>query len=342
MKATVIKLLSTLLCLALLLGCAAETAPAETPAQDTGKSEQTDKDPTGTAENNIEQEQTPIAALTSDEIAQWATYFNTLENNGLLRFPYAGVDTDPDRLAPYLGILFYDIGDHESEFSEDEKTLLAETDLWMELDSFRLTREFMNDYLYEHFNSVVSAPWIPRAMSSILDQNFLTGELLFMDCSLFEIRTQIYPFAEFEYGILPCPIYEEGQDYASVIYFNNWAHLWTLPNMLENVEYAERMLEIMAVYSSLSGSTMDAYYERTIYLNAARDNGSREVLDVIRQSLVYDIALMYDWGGLEKMLERISHETSNPYAGAVNGIEASVNPKIEDTIAQLRDPVGNS
>lgn len=198
------------------------------------------------------------------------------------------------------------------------------------------------NYLYDHFNHVVSAPWIPRAMSSILDQNFLTGELLFMDCSLFEIRTQIYPFAEFEYGILPCPVYEEGQDYHSVIYFNNWAHLWTLPNMLENTEYAERMLEIMAVYSSLSGSTMDAYYERTIYLNAARDNGSREVLDVVRQSLVYDIALMYDWGGLETMLWELSYATANPYASAVNGIEASVNPKIEDTINQLRDPVGNS
>ena len=196
------------------------------------------------------------------------------------------------------------------------------------------------NYLYDHFNGVVSNPWIPRAMSSILDQNFLTGELLFMDCSLFEIRTEIYPFAEFEYGILPCPVYEEGQDYHSVIYFNNWAHLWTLPNMLENTEYAERLLEIMAVYSSFSGSTMDAYYERTIYLNAARDNGSRQVLDVVRQSLVYDIALMYDWGGLEKMLESISYENSNPYASAVNGIEASVNPKIEDTVEQLRNPSG--
>ena len=110
--------------------------------------------------------------------------------------------------------------------------------------------------------------------------------------------------------------------------------------MLENTEYAERLLEIMAVYSSFSGSTMDGYYERTIYLNAARDNGSRQVLDVIRQALVYDIALLYDWGGLEKMLERISYESSNPYASAVNGIEASVNPKIEDTVEQLRNPRG--
>lgn len=193
------------------------------------------------------------------------------------------------------------------------------------------------NYLYDHFNHVVSKPWIPRAMSKTLDQNFLTGQLLFMDCSLFEIRTEIYPFAEFEYGILPCPIYEEGQDYHSVIYFNNWAHLWSIPNMVENLEMAERMLEIMAAYSSLSDSTMNAYYERTIYLNAAPDNGSRQVMDVIRRSLIYDIALMFEWGELETMLERISFETSNPYGPAVVGIEATLGDIIDETIRQLRE-----
>ena len=81
---------------------------------------------------------------------------------------------------------------------------------------------------------------------------------------------------------------------------------------------------------------MYAYYDRTIYLNAAPDNGSRGVIDMIRRSMVYDIALMYDWGGLEKMLEKIAVESSNPYGPAVSGIEARVNPLIEETVEQLR------
>ena len=59
---------------------------------------------------------------------------------------------------------------------------------------------------------------------------------------------------------------------------------------------------------------------------------------MIRRSLVYDIALMYDWGGLEKMLESLATATSNPYGAAVNGIEARVNPLIMDTLYLLRDP----
>ena len=194
------------------------------------------------------------------------------------------------------------------------------------------------DYIYEHLNHVISAPWIPHANSATLNNNFLTGQVLFMDCALFEVRMEIYPRSEFEYGILPCPLYEEGEDYHSVAYFNNWAHLWAIPCMTANEEYAERMLQVMAVYSSLEDSTMHAYYDRTVYLNAAPDNGSRQVMDVIRQSIVYDIALLYDWGGLEKMLESLSFESYNPYGGAVSGIEAAVNPMIEETIEQLRNP----
>ena len=194
------------------------------------------------------------------------------------------------------------------------------------------------NYIYDHLNHVISAPWIPHANSATLNNNFLTGQVLFMDCALFEVRIEIYPRSEFEYGILPCPLYEEGGDYHSVAYFNNWAHLWAIPCMTANEEYAERMLQVMAVYSSLEDSTMHAYYDRTVYLNAAPDNGSRQVMDVIRQSIVYDIALLYDWGGLEKMLESLSFESYNPYGGAVSGIEAAVNPMIEETIEQLRNP----
>ena len=193
------------------------------------------------------------------------------------------------------------------------------------------------DYLYDHLNHVISVPWIPHANSATLNNNFLTGDVLFMDCALFEVRMEIYPNAEFEYGILPCPIYTEGEDYHSVAYFNNWAHLWAIPSMVVNEENAERMLQIMATYSSLEDSTMHAYYDRTVYLNAAPDNGSRGVMDIIRQSIVYDIALIYDWCGLEKMLENIAKNNSNPYGDAVSGIEARVQPLIEETIALLMD-----
>lgn len=193
------------------------------------------------------------------------------------------------------------------------------------------------NYIFDHFNRVTRVTWIPHANSATLNQNFLTGQVLFMDCALFEIRTEIYNNIDFEYGILPNPVLEEGDDYHSVSFFNNWAHLWAVPSMVENVEYAERMLHIMAVYSSLHESTMHAYYDRTVYLNAAPNNGSRAVMDIIRTSLVYDIALLYNWGGLEDMLNRLATDSTNPYASSINSIRY-IQPKVDETVNKLKNP----
>ena len=140
--------------------------------------------------------------------------------------------------------------------------------------------------------------------------------------SLFNIRTEIYPRSEFEYGILPLPVLEEGMEYQSVVYFNNWAHLWAIPVLTNDNEYAHRMMEIMATYSSQSGSTMEAYYDRTIYLQAANNNGSRQVMDTIKNSMVYDIALLYpEWGNIETKLIQISNVNYPEYATILDSLE---------------------
>ena len=192
------------------------------------------------------------------------------------------------------------------------------------------------DYIFDKFNRKVGVnTWIPHESSNILNLNFLTGQGLFADCSLFNVRSEIYPKAQFEYGILPIPTLEEGMDYRSVIYFNNWAHLWAIPQMVENQEYAERMMEIMAVYSSLPASTMDAYYERTIYLQAAKDNGSREAMDIIRTSLVYDLALLYpSWGKIEEKLYQIPNREASEHADITSSI-IDTEALMQETIDQL-------
>ena len=208
------------------------------------------------------------------------------------------------------------------------------------------TNQNLVNYIYENFNHAVNVSWMSFGPSATLNDNFLSGEVLFMDCSLFEVRTDIYNNATFEYGILPCPLYQEGQDYHSVVYFNNWAHLWAIPSMVNDPEMAERMLQVMTVYSSLSDSTMYAYYDRTIYLQASPDNGSREVMDTIRKSLVYDIALLFTWGGsntgivscaFETMLNNLASSKTNEYASNIQ-LLPYIQQEMESSIETLRNP----
>ena len=195
-------------------------------------------------------------------------------------------------------------------------------------------------YIYDRFNRVVKTPWIPHESSNILNMNFLTGKVLFADCSLFNIRTEIYPKATFEYGILPLPLHQAGAEYQSLVYFNNWAHLWAIPEAVGNQEYAERMMEIMAVYSSLPGSTMEAYYERTVYMLAAKANGSRDVIKMIKDSLVYDLALLYpSWGNIEYKLYQIPNVNESEYTDITSNV-ATIEQSIADTVALLLNPSG--
>lgn len=195
------------------------------------------------------------------------------------------------------------------------------------------------DYIFDKFNRKVNTPWIPHESSNILNKNFLTGDVLFADCSLFNVRSEIYPRAEFEYGILPIPVYEEGMDYRSVVYFYNWAHLWAIPNIAgENAEYSERLMQALTVYSSLPDSTMHAYYDRTVYLQAAADNGSRPVMDIIRTSLVYDLALLYpSWGNLEEKLYQIPNRESSEYTDITSSI-FHIEESMLETIDALLNP----
>jgi len=201
------------------------------------------------------------------------------------------------------------------------------------------TAQTLYDYIFDKFNRKVGVnTWIPHEASSILNMNFLTGDVLFADCSLFNVRTEIYPKAEFEYGILPVPVYEKGMDYKSVVYFNNWAHLWTIPSMTANEENAFRMMQVMAAYSSAADSTMHAYYDRTVYLQAAADNGSRDVMDIIRTSMVYDLALLYpSWGGIETKLVQIPNREAPEHAEIVAGL-SRIEAEMYAIIELLKNP----
>ena len=83
---------------------------------------------------------------------------------------------------------------------------------------------------------------------------------------------------------------------------------------------------------------MHAYYDRTVYLQAAADNGSRQVMDIIRTSMVYDMALLFpSWGGYESKLYQIPNEEASQFAGIKEGL-SRVEATMNETIEKLLNP----
>ncbi len=105
--------------------------------------------------------------LTESELAAFADYFNGDGfRNGLLRFEYSG---DPDGLAPYLEILFYDAGEpvtDQAELDALAELIGGETP---EVDCTRVTADDILDRLNSTYvGARYDRAWLERAASGPL------------------------------------------------------------------------------------------------------------------------------------------------------------------------------
>ena len=198
--------------------------------------------------------------------------------------------------------------------------------------------EMIFNYIYDCFNQYNTSFYIPNGYSGVRLSSFLGGTTLFTDMTLWDIRGSIYSLAPFEYGILPIATYNEGDDYHSLVAFSNCAHLWAIPKYNENAENAQIMMQAMAAYSdvNIEGSTMDSYYTRTLCFTTATNNESRETMDIIKNSMIYDIAVLYDWGSWIYLLENVDTLGYNPYYDATtNDYLAMTRSQIVSTIIEF-------
>ena len=198
------------------------------------------------------------------------------------------------------------------------------------------------DFLFANFNKYNSNLGIPYGWSNLVNSNFIDkGNTLFVGMGFWTARKILYMKETFPYGFLPSPLYEEGDDYHSLIFFYNTVHLWAVPSLVNDDYRSQVMLQVMAAYSNVErpGSTMDAYYTRTLYFSiAGPSKGSREVMSIIKDSMVYDIAVLYDWGGWVTALQTLGEKTYNEYATLINQLHMTAYPAMEKTIESFKNP----
>jgi len=105
---------------------------------------------------------------------------------------------------------------------------------------------------------------------------------------------------DFEFGILPYPKYDAGQE--SYYTQFGWQHAATcaIPYMVGNTENAGFFLE--AITEASTKTTLEAYYETKCKLHMSYDQRCAYMLDILFGSVVFDIAAILDVGGIETAL----------------------------------------
>ena len=200
------------------------------------------------------------------------------------------------------------------------------------------------DYIFDKFHPTKrTTQKYPNGFSGDRKSHFiLKADTLFTDMTLWDVRKDLFSNATFNYGLLPNPVQTEGDKYNAVVYFYNTVHLWAIPNNVENIDNAQLLMNVMAAYSNLKResdrATMYAYYDRTLCFSAVRDPNSRTIMDIIKGSTVYDIALLYDWGSWATELSRLWWDRNGNNHGTLVLDLPNAQLELEATIEQFINP----
>ena len=137
-----------------------------------------------------------------------------------------------------------------------------------------------------------------------------------------------------DFGLIPMPKYDENQEK-----YYTWTSPWissglVVPNTVSDAERVSVILEAMTYESMIS--IRPAYYEVSLSGKYTRDSESSDMIDVILSNRVYDLSMVYDWGGVGMLLNNMTAAKQNNFASKYEAIAGKAQEALEKTIAEFK------
>jgi hypothetical protein len=165
---------------------------------------------------------------------------------------------------------------------------------------------------------------------STIIKAFTDGRELFYMGGLMNLTN--FRSMENDFGMLPLPKMTAEQDrYYHTVSTSKTSAL-AIPNNAPNVEDLGLIIEALGAMSK--NKVTPEYYDRTLKLQASRDDESSRMLDIIFESRVFDLASIYGWGGA---VSNIYYSTDSNYVSRMESILPRLESEMEATIEGLLD-----
>ncbi|MBE6611946.1 MAG: hypothetical protein E7632_05600 [Ruminococcaceae bacterium] len=161
---------------------------------------------------------------------------------------------------------------------------------------------------------------------------FKEGRMLFLHNQLlvaFELRAM-----DADYGLLPMPKYNEDQDAYCTPQSGSWQTMLCIPATNERSEMTGHIFDALGFYSQQY--VTPEFIDTTVHSKSLRDEDSAQMLEIILDTLVYDIGRIYDWGGVGDMLYKMTKNKSKSFASEYAKIESAMKAEYEATMESLR------
>ena len=163
---------------------------------------------------------------------------------------------------------------------------------------------------------------------------FVQGRAIF---NTHTMSNMIATFREMEddYGIIPCPKYDESQE-SYYSYSNPWCMIGVaVPVTTSDKDTTAYVMEAMARKSY--ELVRPAQYDMTLKQKVLRDSSAELMLDLIYDNVVYDLNGVFDFGGSASVLERAVMKGTDFASGY-----AKVEEKTKTEIAKFVDTINEN
>jgi len=165
----------------------------------------------------------------------------------------------------------------------------------------------------------------------VITQKFIEDTLLFINNWLvvaLELRNM-----ESDFGILPPPKLSEAQEKHTIYHAEIWSTYATVPVTATDLDTVGYVMNSLGYYGHEEIYT--ALIETTITSKTLRDTDTEEMLDIIYNSRIFELAGLYNWGSMSNMINSLISSKSTNFASAYASYESQIKAAIEDTISNL-------
>ncbi|MHB1152190.1 MAG: hypothetical protein ACYCWE_15785 [Eubacteriales bacterium] len=137
---------------------------------------------------------------------------------------------------------------------------------------------------------------------------------------------------EDDWGVLPWPKYDETQENFNT-FVNEEAIVMAVPVTAVDVSRTGLLLE--ALCEGSTDTLRKQYYEVTLQIKAARDERMADMLDIIFDNRSFDLAMVYDFGGILQDFKSLIQRNKDEYASFIAKNESDINKDIDELLASL-------
>lgn len=139
---------------------------------------------------------------------------------------------------------------------------------------------------------------------------------------------------EVDFGVLPMPKYDEAQES-----YSNFSNTWftdyvVIPATNTDLERTGALIEAMGYYSQQY--VTPAFIDNVVMNKTVRDEESAKIVQDIIDNMQYDIALIFNWGGIQGTVTQMRNASGQSYSSVYEARKNQILEEMNNTVNQLQ------